>query len=131
MKVLFLGVRGWYPKLGHTPCVVVQTEKADFVFDLGSGSAKLRDVLRPVLRIAGDTLRYVVFDTAPSVGGLQERALWAADLVVIPSSPFSLGFLEKRFGSKGIRGDRENPGRSGADDWRPERQLHYYPSVCG
>jgi len=46
MKVLFLGVRGWYPKLGHTPCIVVQTEKADLVFDLGSGSAKLRDVLR-------------------------------------------------------------------------------------
>lgn len=47
MKVLFLGVRGWYPKLGHTPCVLVQTPLADLVFDLGSGSAMLRDCLRP------------------------------------------------------------------------------------
>jgi chromosome partitioning protein len=31
-------------------------------------------------------LRYIVFDTAPYVGGIQERAIWAADLVVIPTS---------------------------------------------
>jgi chromosome partitioning protein len=29
---------------------------------------------------------YIVFDTSPSVGGLQERAIWAADLVIIPSA---------------------------------------------
>jgi len=27
---------------------------------------------------------YIIFDTSPSVGGLQERAIWAADLVIIP-----------------------------------------------
>jgi chromosome partitioning protein len=31
-------------------------------------------------------LDYIVLDTAPSVGRLQEMALWAADLVVIPSA---------------------------------------------
>jgi len=31
-------------------------------------------------------LDYIIIDTAPSVGGVQERALWAADLAVIPSS---------------------------------------------
>ncbi len=31
-------------------------------------------------------LAYILIDTAPSVGGIQERALWAADLVLIPSS---------------------------------------------
>jgi chromosome partitioning protein len=31
-------------------------------------------------------LDYIILDTAPSVGGVQERALWAADLAVIPSS---------------------------------------------
>jgi len=31
-------------------------------------------------------LDYIILDTAPSVGGIQERALWAADFVVIPSS---------------------------------------------
>jgi len=31
-------------------------------------------------------LDYILLDTAPSVGGVQERALWAADLAVLPSS---------------------------------------------
>ncbi len=31
-------------------------------------------------------LDYIIFDTAPSVGGIQERAIWASDLVIIPSA---------------------------------------------
>lgn len=31
-------------------------------------------------------LDYLVIDTSPSIGGLQERALWAADLVVLPTN---------------------------------------------
>jgi chromosome partitioning protein len=31
-------------------------------------------------------LHFIVIDTAPSAGGLQENALWAADLLVIPSA---------------------------------------------
>lgn len=30
---------------------------------------------------------YIVLDTAPSLGGIQERAIWAADLGIIPSTP--------------------------------------------
>jgi chromosome partitioning protein len=48
-------------------------------FDL----AAMRDVLRPAQRTG---LQVVVIDTAPSVGGLQEAALFAADLVVIPTA---------------------------------------------
>lgn len=33
---------------------------------------------------------YIILDTAPSVGGLQEMALWAADLVIIPSATDSM-----------------------------------------
>lgn len=33
-----------------------------------------------------DHLDYIIFDTSPSVGGLQERAIWAADLVIIPTA---------------------------------------------
>lgn len=33
---------------------------------------------------------YIIIDTAPSVGGLQEMALWAADLVIIPTATDSL-----------------------------------------
>jgi len=36
--------------------------------------------------IQSHDLAYIILDTAPSVGGIQERALWAADFVLIPSS---------------------------------------------
>jgi chromosome partitioning protein len=39
-----------------------------------------------VRTFARDGMDYIVFDTSPSVGGLQERAIWAADLVIIPSA---------------------------------------------
>ena len=39
-----------------------------------------------MMRFTSNGLDYIVLDTAPSVGGIQERALWAADLVVLPSS---------------------------------------------
>src|SRR5690606_40730874 len=29
---------------------------------------------------------YLIFDTAPSVGGIQERAIWAAELVLVPTA---------------------------------------------
>jgi len=31
-------------------------------------------------------LDYIIFDTAPSVGGIQERAIWASDLAIVPSA---------------------------------------------
>ena len=37
-------------------------------------------------RFTRNGLRYIIIDTAPSVGGIQERAIWAADLVLIPTS---------------------------------------------
>ncbi len=41
----------------------------------------LKEVVRTFVR---DGMDYIIFDTSPSVGGLQERAIWAADLVIIP-----------------------------------------------
>lgn len=41
----------------------------------------LKEVVRTFAR---DGMDYIIFDTSPSVGGLQERAIWAADLVIIP-----------------------------------------------
>ena len=43
----------------------------------------IRDAVRPFTR---NGLDYIVFDTAPSVGGIQERAVWAADLLIIPTA---------------------------------------------
>ncbi len=43
--------------------------------------------VRQVLDIfARNGLDYILIDTSPSLGGLQERALWAADWVIIPTA---------------------------------------------
>lgn len=39
-----------------------------------------------IARFTNNGLGYVIFDTAPSVGGIQERAIWASDMVLIPTS---------------------------------------------
>ena len=43
----------------------------------------VRELLKLFMR---DGLDYILFDTSPSVGGLQERALWASDLVIVPTA---------------------------------------------
>ena len=43
----------------------------------------IRDLLKTFTRDRFDT---IIFDTSPSVGGLQERAIWAADLVIVPTA---------------------------------------------
>lgn len=39
-----------------------------------------------ITRFFKEGLHYIVFDTAPSVGGIQERAVWASDLVIVPTA---------------------------------------------
>lgn len=46
--------------------------------------ATLREILE--MKVNGERLHFVILDTAPSVGGLQENGLWAADLLLIPSA---------------------------------------------
>ena len=43
----------------------------------------IHKLLKPYLN---NGLRYVIFDTAPSVGGLQERAIWASQIVLVPTA---------------------------------------------
>jgi len=50
--------------------------------------------IRQVLDIfIKNRLDYIVIDTSPSLGGLQERALWAADLVIVPTA---MGYLSNQ-----------------------------------
>ena len=39
-----------------------------------------------ISRFFKEGLHYIIFDTAPSVGGIQERAVWASDLVLVPTA---------------------------------------------
>jgi chromosome partitioning protein len=40
----------------------------------------IRESVKPFTK---NDLDYLIFDTAPSVGGIQERAIWAADLLIV------------------------------------------------
>jgi chromosome partitioning protein len=54
----------------------------------GSAQTSIMDkpisYIREVLKPFQNDFDYIIFDTSPSLGGLQERAVWAADAVVIP-----------------------------------------------
>ncbi len=39
-----------------------------------------------LLRYFREMADYIILDTAPSVGGIQERAVWASDLVLVPTA---------------------------------------------
>ena len=58
----------------------------------------IRDLLKSFSK---DKFDYIFFDTSPSVGGLQERAIWAADLVIVPTATefASLDSLAKTVGT--------------------------------
>jgi chromosome partitioning protein len=67
----------------------------------------IRDLLKSFTR---DHFDYVLFDTLPSVGGLQERAIWAADLVIIPTATefASLDSLSKTVNTLQALRDKKN-----------------------
>jgi chromosome partitioning protein len=44
------------------------------------------DAIRSLFRPLSREYDYIIFDTAPSVGGIQERALFAADQALIPTA---------------------------------------------
>jgi chromosome partitioning protein len=44
------------------------------------------DAIKTAVRKLAKAYDYIVFDTAPSVGGIQERAIYAASLVIIPTA---------------------------------------------
>jgi chromosome partitioning protein len=44
------------------------------------------DSIRLMFRSEAKEYDYIIFDTAPSVGGIQERAIYAADLMLIPTA---------------------------------------------
>ena len=48
----------------------------------GRSFSAVHDAVKPLMQ----EYDFLIFDTAPSAGGLQERAIWASDLVLIPTA---------------------------------------------
>ncbi|KPL84167.1 hypothetical protein SE15_03105 [Thermanaerothrix daxensis] len=71
----------------------------------------IRDAIQIFMR---NGLDYIVMDTSPSLGGLQERAIWAADFVIVPVA-MEFGSLEGLDKTLGImRNLKENKGWRGS-----------------
>jgi len=71
----------------------------------------IRRVLMPLLNNGKPD--YIIIDTAPSVGGIQERAVFAADLVIIPTQPdsSSLEGVRSILGMMSVLKDHGWPGK--------------------
>ena len=54
--------------------------------DMSTRERPISYVRQTLDMFAHNGLDYIVIDTSPSLGGLQERALWAADWVIIPTA---------------------------------------------
>jgi len=77
--VRYSGREGLYLLPGDQQTMAAQTV-------LNAQDQPISAIRASVGRFFKDSLHYIIFDTAPSVGGIQERAVWASDLVIVPTA---------------------------------------------
>ncbi len=81
-------VKSWVRSSGRAGLYLLpgdqQTMAAQTV--LNAQDQPVSSIRTSIQRFIKEGLHYIVFDTAPSVGGIQERAVWAADLVIVPTA---------------------------------------------
>ncbi len=77
--VRFSGREGLYLLAGDQQTMAAQTV-------LNAQDQPISAIRNSISRFFKEGLHYIIFDTAPSVGGIQERAVWASDLVIVPTA---------------------------------------------
>jgi chromosome partitioning protein len=77
--VRFSGREGLYLFSGDQQTMAAQTV-------LNAQGKPISAIRSSVSRFFKDGLHYIIFDTAPSVKGVLERAVWASDLVIVPTA---------------------------------------------
>jgi len=77
--VRFSGREGLYLLPGDQQTMAAQTV-------LNAQDKPISAIRQSIQRFFKEGLHYIIFDTAPSVGGIQERAVWASDLVIVPTA---------------------------------------------
>ncbi len=77
--VRFSGREGLYLLPGNQQTMAAQTV-------LNAQDKPISAIRQSIQRFFKDGLHYIIFDTAPSVGGIQERAVWASDFVIVPTA---------------------------------------------
>jgi chromosome partitioning protein len=76
--------RQWIRPTGRTGMDIIPGDRTTAQIVANAENRPL-DFIRDILRSLRE-YDYIVLDTAPSVGGIQERAIYAADRVLIPSA---------------------------------------------
>ncbi len=77
--VRFSGREGLYLLPGNQQTMAAQTV-------LNAQDKPISAIRHSINRFFKEGLHYIIFDTAPSVGGIQERAVWASDFVIVPTA---------------------------------------------
>ena len=77
--VRFSGREGLYLLPGDQQTMAAQTV-------LNAQDKPISAIRHSINRFFTEGLHYIIFDTAPSVGGVQERAVWASDFVIVPTA---------------------------------------------
>ena len=77
--VRFSGRQGLYLLPGDQQTMAAQTV-------LNAQNEPISAIRNSISRFFKEDLHYILFDTAPSVGGIQERAVWASDHVIVPTA---------------------------------------------
>lgn len=105
-------VRQWIRETGRDDLKLIpgnsMTSSAQMILSVQEQPISyIRDLLKTFTR---DRFDYIIFDTSPSVGGLQERAIWAADLVIVPTATefASLDSLSKTVSTVQTLRDKKN-----------------------
>ena len=75
----FSGREGFYILPGDQQTMAAQTV-------INAQDKPISCIRQSLSRFFKDGLHYIILDTAPSVGGIQERAVWASDLVIVPTA---------------------------------------------
>lgn len=81
-------IRSWIRSAGREGLSLIpgdqQTMAAQTVLNVQDRPvSSIRSTLH---RFFKEDVNFIILDTAPSVGGIQERAVWASDLVIVPTA---------------------------------------------
>ena len=78
-RMRFSGRHGLYLLPGDLQTLVAQTV-------LNAQGKPISIIRQSIQRFFKEGLHYIIFDTAPGVSKIQERAIWASDLVIVPTA---------------------------------------------
>lgn len=80
-------IRQWIRETGRTGLELIPGDRSTATAQIViNAENRPIDTIRQIFRELSKEYDFIIFDTAPSVGGIQERTIYAADLVLIPTA---------------------------------------------